>query len=125
MSKLQKLGKILYRLLFTRDDDLDLLQIFFLVIIVYFIVAFSLVGAGIWSVTNAAWTTFISVFVTLSIAGTPKWIAILLANRNKNNQPSFRVTEVTGVPEEYDAPDASDAEPPEDNEEDGTKPEIG
>ena len=68
-----------YKLLFTRSDDLDLLQVMFLIVIVYFLAAFSLVGAGIWKVTTAAWATFGSVFATLAIAGTPKWIAELIA----------------------------------------------
>lgn len=68
-----------YRLLFTRNDDLDLLQVIFLLVIAYFLVAFSLVGAGVWKVTTAAWATFGSVFATLAIAGTPKWIAELIA----------------------------------------------
>jgi hypothetical protein len=70
---------LIYSLLFTRDDDLDLLQLMFLVVIVYFLVAFGLVGAGMWRVSTAAWATFGSVFATLAIAGTPKWIAELIA----------------------------------------------
>lgn len=68
-----------WRLLLTREDDLDLLQCFFLVLIVFFITAFSLAAAGVWSVTVAAWATFGSVFSILAIAGTPKWVAELIA----------------------------------------------
>lgn len=70
---------ILRRLLFTRDDDLDLLQVFFLGAIVFFFVAFALAGSGRWRVTVAAWAAFGSVFATLAIAGTPKWVAELVA----------------------------------------------
>lgn len=74
-----KTKTFIYRLLFTRSDDLDLLQVFFLLIIIYFMVAFGLAGAKVWSITTAAWATFGSVFATLAIAGTPKWIAELLS----------------------------------------------
>lgn len=72
---------LLYRLFFTRDDDLDLLQIFFLVMIVFFMIAFSLDSMGRWNVKTAAWTIFGTVFGTLAISGTPTWIAKLLAQR--------------------------------------------
>ncbi len=68
-----------YRLFFTREDDLDLLQVFFLTAIVFFFVAFALAGLGIWRVSTAAWATFGSVFAVLAIAGTPKWVAELIA----------------------------------------------
>jgi hypothetical protein len=74
-----KLTDFLYRLFFTRDDDLDLLQIFFLVLVCFFVVSFTLAGLGIFEVTTAAWATFGSVFGILAIAGTPTWIARLIA----------------------------------------------
>jgi len=79
----------LYRLFFTRDDDLDLLQVFFLLLIIFFIVAFSFAGMGKWSVTNMAWSAFISIFATLAIAGSPKWVAELLAKRNTNQYGGY------------------------------------
>lgn len=69
----------IYRLLFTRDDDLDLLQLFFLLTIVFFIVAFTLEGTGAWKPSEEAWATFRVVFAILAIAGTPVWIAHLIA----------------------------------------------
>jgi hypothetical protein len=74
-----KIRTFLYRLFFTRDDDLDVLQILFIAGALFFGMAFAMVGAGRWSVPNAAWATFGGVFATLAIAGTPKWIAQLLA----------------------------------------------
>lgn len=74
-----KAKTFVYRLFFTRDDDLDILQLLFIALVVYFLVAFGMVGAGRWSVSNAAWGAFAGVFATLAIAGTPKWVAQLLA----------------------------------------------
>lgn len=71
--------RFLYRLFFTRDDDLDLLQLLFVAAIIYFGVAFTLAGLGQWRVTTAAWATFGSIFAVLAIAGTPKWVAALIA----------------------------------------------
>lgn len=69
----------LYRLCFTRDDDLDLLQLLFVLLILYFMVVFVLAGLKILSVSVAAWSVFGSVFGILAIAGTPKWVAELVA----------------------------------------------
>lgn len=79
---MSKMTNFLYQLFFTRDDGLDMLQLMFFLIIVYFMVAFTFVGMGKWTVTNMAWSAFISIFATLAIAGTPKWIAELLAKRD-------------------------------------------
>jgi hypothetical protein len=68
----------LYRLFFTRDDDLDLLQIMFLLSIMFFFVAFSLAGLGIWEVSPDAWDIFKWVFVVLALSGTPHWIAAII-----------------------------------------------
>lgn len=74
-----KLKTFVYRLFFTRDDDLDVLQLLFIASVLFFGVAFAFVGMGRWAVSNAAWSAFIGVFATLAIAGSPKWIAQLLA----------------------------------------------
>lgn len=68
-----------YRLLFTRDDDLDLLQVLFLVWVTFTGVCIALVGSGVWRLPVAAFALLGSTFVTLAIAGTPKWIAALIA----------------------------------------------
>lgn len=70
---------IWYRLFFTRDDDLDLLQVMFLLCIVFFAVAFGLEGVGVWKPSDQAWATFRVVFAILAISGTPVWVAHLLA----------------------------------------------
>lgn len=74
-----KARTFVYRLFFTREDDLDILQLLFIAAVVFFGVAFAFVGVGRWSVSNAAWGAFAGVFATLAIAGTPKWVAQLLA----------------------------------------------
>ena len=74
-----KIRTFVYRLFFTRDDDLDVLQLLFIAGAVFFGVAFAFTGMGRWSVSNAAWATFGSIFLLLGIAGTPKWIAQLMA----------------------------------------------
>lgn len=68
-----------YRLLFTRDDDLDLLQVLFLVWVLFTGVCIALVGGGVWRLPVPAFALLGSTFVTLAIAGTPKWIAALIA----------------------------------------------
>ena len=79
---MSKMTNFLYQLFFTRDDGLDMLQLMFLLIIIYFMVAFTFAGMEMWKVTNMAWSAFISIFATLAIAGTPKWVAALLAKRD-------------------------------------------
>jgi hypothetical protein len=73
--------EFLYRMFFTRDDSLDLLQLFFLLLILFFMAAFALDSMGKWTVKNAAWTIFGTVFGTLAIAGVPTWIAQILAKQ--------------------------------------------
>jgi len=81
--------ELFYRLFMTRNDDLDLLQFAFLLLIIFFMVSFSMVGMGRWTVTNAAWTMFGSVFATLAIMGAPTWIAQLLAETRKKKHHSY------------------------------------
>ena len=81
--------ELFFRLFMTRDDNLDLLQFMFLIMIIFFIVSFSLVGMGKWTVTTSAWTMFGSVFATLAIMGAPTWIAQLLAASNKKKHHSY------------------------------------
>lgn len=71
--------KFLYRLLFTRDDDLDLLQVIFLGWVVFVSFCVWKVGTKEWDLPTAAWSVIGSVFATLAIAGTPTWIAKLIA----------------------------------------------
>jgi len=71
----------LYRLFFTRDDDLDMLQIFYLAAVVFFAVAFRMEAVGIWQPSDKAWDLFRLIFILLAISGTPVWIAKLIAAR--------------------------------------------
>ena len=71
--------KFLYRLLFTRDDDLDLLQVIFLGWVVFVSFCVYKVGSHQWDLPTAAWSIIGSVFATLAITGTPAWIAKILA----------------------------------------------
>lgn len=89
VTKNMSAQELFYRLFMTRDDNLDLLQFMFLIMIIFFIVSFSLVGMGKWTVSNAAWTMFGSVFATLAIMGAPTWIAQLLAERKKKHDHSY------------------------------------
>lgn len=82
---MRNVQEVLYRLFFTRDDDLDLLQLVFLGWVVFVSYAVHKVGAGEWQLPTAAWSVIGSVFATLAIAGTPKWIAVLLAKRQEPN----------------------------------------
>lgn len=91
-----RMGDIMYRLLFTRDDDLDLLQILFTFCILYFFFAFAFAGQGTWEVSTAAWATFGTVFATLAIAGSPKWVAGLLATSKTPGEVAAGIAEAGG-----------------------------
>lgn len=86
-----------YRLFFTRDDDLDLLQVLFLVWCVFTAVTVGLVGAGVWRLPTAAFALLGSTFVTLAIAGTPTWIAKLIATSKAPGQVAEGVAQAGGV----------------------------
>lgn len=70
---------IWYRILFTKDDDLDLTQAYFAGAVLFAFFAFSKAAAGSWQVSTAAWAFLGSVFATLAITGTPRWVAELIA----------------------------------------------
>jgi hypothetical protein len=80
--------KFLYRLFFTRDDDLDLLQIMFLASILFYFISFGLVGSGNWTVDPVAWSIFKWLFGILAITGSPKWVAVLIAQYLSKTPPS-------------------------------------
>lgn len=95
VKKDMTLKELFFRMFMTRNDDLDLLQFMFLIMIIFFIVAFSLTGMGKWTVTASAWTMFGSVFATLAIMGAPTWIAQLLANKkNDSSTDSTNTSEI-------------------------------
>lgn len=73
------MNDFLYRLFFTKDDDMDLTQFYFGLAVVFFFVAFALVGAGVWKVPTAAWATLGAVFTTLAIAGTSHVVSTRIA----------------------------------------------
>jgi len=73
--------QFIYRLFFTRDDDLDLLQLMFLILVIYFMFIFTVVTVNEFQVPDKAWNVFIVIFITLAIAGTPKWVAKLLSSK--------------------------------------------
>lgn len=75
----------IYRLFFTRDDDLDLLQVTFLLSVGYTLFALTKIGQAKWTWPGAAFGLMATVFGTLAIAGTPRWISELLAKRNESN----------------------------------------
>lgn len=102
-----KVKTFIYRLFFTRDDDLDILQLLFIASTLFFGVAFALVGMGWWAVSNAAWAAFGGVFATLAIAGTPKWVAQLLAT----SQTPSAFANAVGAAKEYGARTPDDLEP--------------
>lgn len=70
---------IVHRLFFTKDDDMDLTQLYFGFAVVFFFFAFAKVGIGEWTVPVAAWSVFGGVFATLAIAGTAHVVSKRLA----------------------------------------------
>ncbi len=91
----------LYRLIFTRDDDLDLLQLVFLGWVLFVGVAVVRVGTGHWRLPTAAWSVIASVFATLAITGTPRWIASLLAQSRGPADVAGAVASVGPEPDLY------------------------
>lgn len=67
-----------YRLFFTRDDDMDLLQVFFLAAIVFFGVAFWKEATGAWQPSPTGWTLFERIFYLLAFLGVPMWATKLI-----------------------------------------------
>lgn len=96
---------IWYRLFFTKDDDMDLTQLYFGVAVVFALVAIGLAGSGRWTLSTAAWAFFGSVFATLAIAGTPQWVAKLIANSKVPGEVARGIAESRpygGTTYEYD-----------------------
>jgi len=91
-------GRFLYRLFFTRSDDLDLLQVMFLASIAFFFVAFSFAGMGTWTVTSDAWEIFKWVFSILAITGIPSTLAVLVA-RTVTTKYKFKADMITSAAE--------------------------
>lgn len=71
---------IVYRLFFTKDDDMDLTQFYFGAMVLWFIYSFAMAGSGEWKVSVAAWSVFGGVFATLAIAGTSHVVSKRLAD---------------------------------------------
>lgn len=63
--------RFIYRLFFTRDDDLDLLQVCLVGMIVFFMMSFVMDAMGIWDVKVAAWASLASIFGVIAILGAP------------------------------------------------------
>lgn len=76
--------QFLYRLFFTRNDDMDLLQVMYLICILYFFVAFGLEAAGTWNVSTGGWDMFKWVMSILAMTGVPKWVVSIFAGKNSS-----------------------------------------
>lgn len=77
-----------YRLFFTRDDDLDLLQVFFLAAILFFGVAFVMEAKGAWTPSATAWRMFERIFYLLAFLGVPMWATkLILRYVGRDNEP--------------------------------------
>jgi hypothetical protein len=75
-----RLKKLAYRIFFTKDDDMDLTQLYFGIAVMYFFVLIYKVGTKQWSLPTAAWATFGSVFGVLAIAGTSHAVSKRIAD---------------------------------------------
>lgn len=71
--------KFIYRLFFTRDDDMDLLQVIFILWCAFTGYALFHIGTGQWKWPSAAYALCGSVFATLAITAVPRWLAPILA----------------------------------------------
>jgi hypothetical protein len=104
---MRRAGDVLYRLFFTRDDDLDVLQLLFVLLVLYAMVAFGLAGAGVWKVSTAAWAFLGGAFGTLAIAGTPRWVAELLRRSKMPGELAAGIAQ-SGTDFDYDERDDDD-----------------
>ena len=86
-------NSIWYRMLFTKDDDLDLTQLYFAFSVVFGFIAFAMAGSGRWTVSVAAWGFFGSMFLTLAITGTPRWVAELVAQSKAPGEVAAGITQ--------------------------------
>ena len=77
---MSKNRSLFFRLFFTKDDDMDLTQFYFGVIVLFFFVLIYKVATRQWSLPTAAWATFGSVFGVLAIAGTSNAVSKRLAD---------------------------------------------
>lgn len=73
------IADVVHRLLFTKDDDMDLTQVYFGLAVLFFFFAFAQAGNGNWKVSVAAWSVFGSIFGVLAIAGTANAVSARLA----------------------------------------------
>ena len=96
---IKSIEKFAYRLFFTRDDDLDLLQVIFIAWTTFVGIALYEVGKGQWRWPSAAYALAGSVFATLAIAGTPKWIATLLAQSKAPSDLATALASATVQPD--------------------------
>lgn len=71
--------EFLRRLFFTRDDDLDAMQLLFVVVVIFDLVAVAMDSSGAWVVSGAAWAFLGTVFATLVLTAVPRWVAELIA----------------------------------------------
>lgn len=96
-----KTRTFVYRLFFTRSDDLDILQIVFLCAIAFFFVTFGMIASGHWqNVPPDVWEVFKWVFGVIALSGTPKWVTNTLIGYFTGRpvvQPDVKVTQVTNV----------------------------
>lgn len=76
-------ARFCYRLFFTRDDDLDLLQVAYLALLALSmrIVWLHAVATG-YKPSTAAWTFLAGLLGTLVLAAVPKWVGELMV-RNR------------------------------------------
>lgn len=83
-KKEKKMGleTFLYRLFFTRDDDMDMLQVMYLICILFFFFSFAMLGWGKWTITPEAWSMYKWVMSILAMTGTPKWVVSMIAGKN-------------------------------------------
>jgi hypothetical protein len=95
---METLFKFLYQLFFTRDDDLDILQVLFAAIIVVTLV----IAFRIFSVGDAQPTVQIQALVTLRwlvgllvITAVPKWLVPFMV-KNVGSQPHEKQSSSSG-----------------------------
>jgi hypothetical protein len=96
----------LFRLFFTRDDDLDVLQLLFLAWSVFLMWMVERVGSGAWTLPTAVWATVSGFLATLAISAVPKWLAPLLASRKEPQIMSVQAPYYDTFTGRVDDPDA-------------------
>lgn len=80
--------KLLYRIFFTKSDEIDLSQFYLLLLNITFVVWVVMVGLRQWIVSEPMLNAFLMVYGTTVILSSPSWLVRLWIESKWFKQPS-------------------------------------